>query len=305
VVDVLAPEEAAYGRLGPGVFSGIWGERFAYQWQSVQDLSPSTVSGHDVVVHLAAQADVGLGYPSARWTAEQNVLGTVSVLEACREARVPPRLVLYAGTAHELEAEPVRLPLTEESELRPATPYGFSKAAGELACHAWRRSYGVPTAIMSNGVVVGPGMRRQIFLYIWLEALLRGEPVILEGGDQGRDLTYVSDVLDAWTLAIEADPRVVVGEKFQVSYGQEWRLSQLLEMCFEVTGRRVPVSHRPYRPGEENMREAFDISKARRVLGFEPQVAAHEAIAATWAWLRGVDSGTMTHPLEGVAYGNR
>lgn len=260
--------------------------RLTYQWMALQDIRPDQVTGHDAVVHLAAQADVPMGFGSPRWTVEQNVMGTVNLLETIRLADQRPTRVIYAGTAHELESDPPYLPMDENLPLAPATPYGFSKAAGELAMWAWHRSYGIPITIMSNGVVIGPGMRKQIVFYFWLKAIAAGEPVILEGGQQGRDVTYVTDVVDAWWAALHAPATEIAGEKFQVSYGEEHTMTELLEMCFQVVGRRVPVIRKPYRLGEEGMRELFSIAKAQRVLGYQPRVNAEDALRRTWAWIQ-------------------
>lgn len=270
-LDIIAPDELPFE-------AGEW------RWQAVQDVRARDLRGFDVLVHLAAQADVPMGYPSPTWTFEQNVMGTVHLLQAATEAGVGR--FLYAGTAHELEGAG-EVVLDERTALNPTTPYGASKAAAELACWAWQHSYGLPVVVMSNGVVVGPGMRRAIFLYRWFEQLRRGDPLVLEGdGSQGRDLTYVSDVVQAWVLAVEGPAARVEGQKFQVSYGQEYRMSDLLQMTLRRWGAPpvYPIEQRPDRPGEKGMREIFDISKARTVLGYEPKVDGERAIALTHEW---------------------
>lgn len=281
VVDTTGPEEA--WRLEEVMDH----PHLHYRWQAIQDLRAQDVDGLDAVVHLAAQGDVPLGYTSPRYTAMQNIGGTVALLEAVRwcPSDRRPRMI-YAGTAHELEAKPDQLPLTENSPLAPATPYGFSKAAGELACWAWHRSYGVPMTIMSNGVVVGPGMRRDIVFYHWFRQILADRPVVLHGGQQGRDVTYVDDVVQAWMAAIHAPLDQVNGQKFQVSYGEEHTMAELLEWCFAVARHRVDVLQSDYRPGEENMREAFSNEKARNILAYRPEVDPMLALTMTYQWVR-------------------
>lgn len=289
-LDLIAPEEAKVGRLGPELFVH---PRFTYQWGAVQEIAHHWSAWPEVIVHLAAQGDVDLGFGSPERTAAENVLGTIHLLEVARRRAHPP-VFLYASSAHAMEQSHDQLRREEESQafilnegapLAPSTPYGFSKAAGEMACWTWYRCYGLPVCVMSNGVVAGPGMRREHFLWKWLTAIYRGEPVILEGGDQTRDLTYVDDVLDAWMLAIEAPRERVVGEKFQVSYGTEASVEDILSMCFAETHRRVPIVRRPSRPGESGMRECFDISKANRVLGYRPMYPPVTTIRLTWAYV--------------------
>ena len=81
--------------------------------------------------------------------------------------------------------------------------------------------------MLSTGVVVGPNMRREVFLFKWLWNALHSKSIVVEGGQQTRDLTYIDDVLQAWTLAIEAPADLVVGEKFYVGYGEEHTIEEL------------------------------------------------------------------------------
>ena len=120
-------------------------------------------------------------------------------------------------------------------------------------------------------------MRKEIFIYKWLFNLLQGKSIILEGGEQSRDLTYITDTLDAWELTWNAPIDKIKGEKFQVSYGEELSLIELLNMCLDECGASSDlVVRKPYRPGEEGMRECFDISKARTVLGYNPKITPRE-----------------------------
>lgn len=257
---------------------------FCYVWKNLQDVVPRDIHGHDIVVHLAAQADVPMGFDSPRFTAMQNIDGTVALLEAVRRENCVTRLI-YAGSGNEI-GRPLYLPIDEAHPLTPHNPYAFSKAAAELAVWAWHRAYGVPGVVMSNGAVIGPNMRREIFIFKWLWNALQGLPIVLEGGDQTRDVTYVSDVVDAWLLAIEAPGESVVGQKFQVSFGQEISVRDLAHMCLEAAGSDVPIRQADYRPGERGQRECFSNARAREVLGYSPQVGPRQAIEITADWVR-------------------
>ena len=258
-----------------------------WRWKAVHDLTPDDISGHDVLIHFAAQADVPMGTTSPLWTVWENVNGSVALLEAIRRASHQPTKVIYAGSGNEL-GRPLYLPIDEDHPLTPHNPYAFSKAAAELAFWAYHRCYGIPITVMSNGVVVGPGMRREIFIYKWFKNILRGKPIVLEGGDQTRDITYVTDVVDGWLRAIDADVEKVVGEKFQISYGEEHSVGEILTWCFEIAETRVPVTYVEHRPGEKGQRECFTNVKARRVLGYEPRVTPRKALEWTWEWMRGL-----------------
>ena len=195
-LDVVAPTHAYLLR---GQFSH---PNFRYLWKSIQDIRPGDIEGHTVVAHMAAQPDTPLAFESPRYTAMQNIGGTVELLEAVRQAECVSKLI-YAGSGNEI-GRPLYLPIDEDHPLTPHNPYGFSKAAGELAMWAWYRAYGVPTIVLSTGVVIGPNMRREVFIFKWLWNALHGRPITVEGGQQTRDVTFIDDVVRAWILAIKA-----------------------------------------------------------------------------------------------------
>ena len=276
-LDVVAPAHASLLR------EELSHPDFHYIWKAVQDIQPSDVAGHSVVAHLAAQPDTPMAFESPRYTVMQNVGGTVDLLEAVRHAGCVSK-VLFAASGNEL-GRPLYLPMDEEHPLTPHNPYGFSKAAAELAMWAWYRAYGIPTVVLSTGVVIGPNMRREVFVFKWLWNTLHGRPIVVEGGQQTRDITYVDDVIQAWTLAVEAPAEQVVGEKFYVGYGEEHTIEELARICREIAGTEVPIEYTDYRPGEEGQREAFSTGKARKVLGFEPRFSPRQAISLTAEWM--------------------
>ena len=277
-LDVVAPNHAGALRRE------MEHPNFRYLWKSVQDIRPEDVAGHPVVAHLGAQPDTPMAFESPRYTVMQNVEGTVELLEAVRHAGGVSK-VLFAGSGNEL-GRPRYLPMDEEHPLTPHNPYGFSKAAAELAMWAWHRAYGIPSVVLSTGVVIGPGMRREVFIFKWLWDALRGRPIVVEGGRQTRDVTFIDDVADAWVKAIKAPVDDVVGQKFYVGCGEEIAVEDLAAMCRDAAGTSVPIEYVDYRPGEEGQREVFSTRKARQVLGYSASVPAAEAVRLTAEWVR-------------------
>ena len=277
-LDIVPPSHAF---LLSGAISN---RRFRYLWKSIQDVQPRDVEGHSVVAHLAAQPDTPLAFESPRYTIMQNIEGTVALLEAVRGADCVSKL-LFAGSGNEIgRAEYV--PIGEDHPLTPHNPYGFSKAAAEMAMWAWRLAYGIPSIVLSTGVVIGPNMRREVFIFKWLWNALHGKPIVVEGGRQTRDLSLIDDVVRAWTLAIQAPVEKVVGQKFFVGSGQEYSVEYLAKACRETIGGEVPIEYVGYRPGEEGHREAFSVEKARSVLGYTSEVSSKKAIELTAEWVR-------------------
>jgi len=259
-------------------------DQIDYRWKFATDITKEDVEGCNIVLHFAAQADVPMGYLSPTWTIYNNLLGTVSVLEACKGLEVLEKVfIASSGNAVQFSKS---FPINSETPPSPRNIYGASKGCQELIALAYYRSFGVPIVIYRNGIIYGPHMRREIFIYKWFWNMLHNKPCVLEGGDQTRDPTYVTDTLDAWLLGIEADSDLVVGETFQVSYGQEFSVKEILDYCYSISGMSRNIIQKPYRPGEQGMREWFDINKARKILGYSPKVGLAEGLAKTWDWVK-------------------
>jgi nucleoside-diphosphate-sugar epimerase len=281
--DTVAPEEA--WRLRDLIDDG----RLTYLWTAVEDLHPGSELGRpDTVVHMAAVADVSAGHHSPTHTVRTNVMGAVHVLELCRRWDPAPHFIL-AGTAHELEAAGDVL-LDEDSPIQPGTPYGFSKAAQELAVRTWGHAYGLPWTVMRNGIVVGRTMRRQIAPYLWCRRILQGLPTHLDDPTQTRDVTDARDTVEAWFRTIEMPREYVVGRVLQVSRGVEVTVRGLLEMCYSacerIVGHRLPrqIEIGLPRPGEAGMRERFDTSRTRALLQWTPRYSPEDTIADVARW---------------------
>lgn len=268
-LDIIAPNHA--DNLREEIDQGA----ITYLWKSTLDIRPQDVDKHDIICHFAAQGDVPAGFTSPSYTLFNNVMGTVTVLEAARAAGCEKWILPSSGNVF---GRSKIFPINEECPPMCHNPYSASKAAQENLAWAYYHSYNVPIVIYRNGIVYGgKAMRRNIFIWIWLNNILRDRPIVIEGGEQTRDPCYVTDTIDAWVLGIEASPEKVVGEIFQVSKGDEYKVTDIARMCVQVAGAADVIQH-PYRPGEEGMRECFDISKARRVLGYDPKVSLEEGI---------------------------
>lgn len=274
ILDIVAKAETEFRDLN-----------IPYHWMSVQDIKPDDIKDYETIIYLAAQADAPLGYKAPMWTCYQNVYGALNFFENARYCdRIGRILVATSGTEY---GNHQYIPIDEDHPLMPANPYAWSKASQEMAAMMYYRCYSLPISIMGNGVIVGPGMRKEIFLYKWLYNLLQNKPVILEGGEQTRDVTYITDALDAWELMIDAPVEMIAGQKFQVSYGAEYSIKSLLDICIkECDVSRDLIIPAPYRFGEENLRECFNISKAESELGYKPKVSPRESVRLTANWIR-------------------
>jgi UDP-glucose 4-epimerase len=249
------------------------------------------LDGVDAVVHLAAHTSVmeSLGNPTEDW--DINVNGTFNLLEACRQSEVD-RFVFASSNAAVGEQEP---PIDETKVPQPLSPYGASKLAGEALCSTYYHSFGLKTVALRFANSYGPHSAHKASV-IPLFMKLTGEkrPIIIYGdGNQTRDFVHVDDVCRAIHLALtdtlqtetSPSPRLpadgLYGGVLQVGTGIETSINKLAELLKEVSGEKIQIVHEAERGGEIK-KNYSDITKARRLLGFEPKITLKEGLHDLW-----------------------
>ncbi len=229
------------------------------------------------IVHLAAQADVRVSVAEPRDDAAVNVVGTVNVLEAARQAGAR---VVFASTGGAIYGECER-PAREEDPCLPLSPYGAAKLAGEGYLGAFARLYGAPHVALRFGNVYGPRQDphgEAGVVAIFLGRLLEGQACHIFGdGSQSRDYVYVEDVARATLAALASDVEGVVN----VGTGTATSVLELYEVCRSAAGSDAEPVHGAERAGELG-RSVLDPGRAEAVLGFRPAVTLAAGVAATW-----------------------
>jgi len=248
------------------------------------DLS-ALVGSVDVVFHLAAQAGVrpSWGERFGRYV-EENVVATQHLLDACRRARQPPRVVFASSSS--VYGDPGPGPSAEDDALRPRNPYGVTKVAGEHLFRVYAESWGVPSVLLRLFTVYGPGQRPDMAMFRLCEAALGGPPFPLYGdGSQRREFTYVGDVVRAFQLAATADLEPATA--LNVAGGSSVSMAELIERVGVAAGGAVPVEHREAKPGDVAV-TAADARRRTSWLGWAPVVALDDGLRAQMAWHRQV-----------------
>ena len=241
-------------------------------WADVTD--PAAIAPHfagaERVFHLAALADIvpSIERPTDYFRA--NVVGTETVLEAARAAKV--KRFVYAASSS-CYGIPDQYPTPETAAIQPQYPYALTKRLGEELVLHWGRVYGMSVVSTRFFNVYGPRARTSgtygAVFGVFLAQKIHGQPYTVIGdGEQTRDFTYVSDVAAALTAAADSDAR---GEIFNVGSGNTYSVNRLVELL------GGPITHIPKRPGEPD-RTFADISKIRRVLGWEPKISLEEGV---------------------------
>ncbi|HYH96039.1 NAD-dependent epimerase/dehydratase family protein [Hyalangium sp.] len=237
----------------------------------------------DVLCHLAAQMDVRRSVEDPRFDAETNILGMLNLLEASRIAGV--KKVLFSSTGGAIYGEQDVFPAPESHATRPVSPYGVSKASGELYLGYYRAQYGLPYVALRYANVYGPRQNphgEAGVVAIFSQRLVASrECTIFGDGGQTRDFVFGPDVARANLLAFEKD---FVGA-INIGTGIETSINQLYAGLAEAAGSSLPVTHAPGKPGEQR-RSCIDATLAKKVLGWEPTVGLAEGLRKTVEYFR-------------------
>lgn len=239
------------------------------------------LKGMDAVVHLASQTGVVPSLKDPTRDFEGNTLPTFRVLEGCRARGIDRVVFASSGAA----VGDVRPPIHEQIVPRPLSPYGAGKLAGEAYCQGYAGSFGMNTVALRFSNVYGPlSLHKSNAIPNFIKHCLKGEPLEIYGdGHQTRDFIYVDDLCGGIIRALTADD--VAGEIFQLATGVETSVLDLAKYVQEATGTSGELRFEPRRAGEV-YKSSVDISKARRLLGFEPSTALGEGLSLTADWYR-------------------
>ena len=248
-------------------------------------LVAKVVEGVDCIFHQAALASVPRSVEAPLDTNAACVTGTVTLLDAARRAGV--RRLVYAGSSSAYGDQPNSS--KRETDLPgPISPYGAAKLAAEYYCGAFAATYGLETVAIRYFNVFGPrqdpNSPYSAVIPLFITAILSGkQPVIFGDGTQSRDFTFVANVVHANLLA--ADAPDVSGRVFNVANGKSITLLELIEALNRLLGTDVEPVFEPRRPGDvwESM---ADITLARSLLGYEPQVDFHEGLTRSIEYYR-------------------
>jgi nucleoside-diphosphate-sugar epimerase len=227
------------------------------------------VAGCDYVLHEAAIPSVPRSVSDPVGTDRANCGGTVTMLEASREAGV--KRFVFAGSSAAYGDTPT-LPKREDMPVHPQSPYAVQKVAGEHYCGVFHQTHGLKTVVLRYFNVFGPRQdpRSEYAAVVprFATAALRGEPVTVYGdGQQSRDFTPVASAVAANLLACEREE--AVGHVINVARGERLSLLQLIDRIGTIVGRKVEVRFAPPRPGDVRHSLA-DIARARDLLGYAP-----------------------------------
>jgi len=238
----------------------------------------------ELVFHEAAIPSVPRSVENPVESHEATANGTFAVLLAARDQKV--RRVIYAASSSAYGDQPE---LRKHEEMRPAplSPYAAAKLMGEYYCQVFTHVYGLETVSLRYFNVFGPRQdptsQYSGVISRFMDALVSGkQPVIYGDGEQSRDFTYISNVVEANFRAVESS--AAVGKVINVANGESVTLNQLLDTMKSIVGKGdVAPRYEPPRRGDVRHSLA-DLTRARELLGYEPKVSLEDGLRRTFDW---------------------
>ncbi|HEY5345125.1 MAG TPA: SDR family NAD(P)-dependent oxidoreductase [Verrucomicrobiae bacterium] len=235
----------------------------------------------DQVIHLAARAGVRPSLEQPALYQRVNVEGTVNLLEAARKTGVKKITSASSSSVYGVNA---KVPFSESDPVFSAiSPYAASKLACEALGHTYHHVYKMDVTMLRFFTVYGPRQRPDLAIHKFTKLIDSGKPIPVFGdGSTARDHTFVTDILDG----ILACTKKEFGfEIFNLGESQTIRLDQLISLIETALGKKAVIDRQPLQPGDVPITFA-DISKAQKMLGYQPQVKAEKGIPLFVDWFR-------------------
>jgi UDP-glucuronate 4-epimerase len=238
----------------------------------------------DQVIHLAARAGVRPSLEQPALYQRVNVEGTVNVLEAARAHGVHKLIIASSSSVYGISSS---VPFSERDPIFcPISPYAASKLACEALGHVYHHVYGLDVVMLRFFTVYGPRQRPDLAIHKFARLIEAGKPIPVFGdGSTARDYTYITDILQG----ILACTRKPFGfEIFNLGECQTVTLKRLIELLESAIGRKAILDPKPLQPGDVPLTCA-DVTKAREMLAYQPQIKIDQGIPLFAQWLRGAE----------------
>ena len=234
----------------------------------------------DYVFHEAAQAGVRASWgKSFGIYTRNNIEATQKLLEFYKDREI--KKFVYASSSSVYgDAE---LPMREDSLLKPVSPYGVTKLAGENLCYLYWRNYNVPTVSLRYFTVYGPRQRPDMAIHKFVKAILNGEEITVFGdGTQTRDFTFIDDVVEANILAGNSE---IEGGVFNVGGGSRISVNKLIKLLEEIIGKEARIKYIEKQKGDV-WDTLADTTKISNELNWEPEVKIEEGLKRFVEWYK-------------------
>ena len=236
----------------------------------------------DAIVHLAARAGVRPSLCHPKLYAETNINGTLNLLELARDFDIKQ---FVFGSSSSVYGVNSKVPFSEDDRInQPISPYASTKAAGELLCHTYSHLFDIRTVCLRFFTVYGARQRPDLAIHKFTRLIAEGKPVQVFGdGTTRRDYTYIDDIIQGVRASIDYDNSM--HEVFNLGESETTELSRLINLLEKSLGVEAVVDRQPMQPGDVPVTYA-DVSKARKLLNYDPRTKIEEGIPRFVEWFR-------------------
>ena len=230
------------------------------------------------IINLAARAGVRQSVENPWVYFETNVVGTLNLLELCREFDIP-KLVLASTSSLYGQGNP--MPFREDSNTDgPLSPYAASKKSAETLCYTYHYLYGIDVTVLRYFTVYGPAGRPDMSLFRFVQWISEGKPVLVYGdGQQSRDFTFVDDIARGTIAALKPMHYEVIN----LGSDRPTVLMDAIRLIEELVEKRATITYAPRHPADMQATWA-DVSKAERLLSWRPELTFRDGVAALVKW---------------------
>ena len=233
----------------------------------------------DIIFHLAAIPGVRYSIKNAAEVTNNNIISTVNIFENALNRNV--KKVVFASSSS-IYGNPLYTPVDENHPKNPISPYAVSKLSCESYADYYFREYKLPVTSLRFYTVYGPRGRPDMAIRIFINNILHNKPIRIFGdGEQIRDFTYISDIIDGLILAAEIDQSS--GEVFNLGCSNPVTVNQLIDKIYEITQKPKDVQYLEKQKGDVRVTHS-KIEKAQQMLSFMPKVNIDEGLTKTYEW---------------------
>ena len=239
-------------------------------------------SNFDCIVHLAARAGVRPSLSEPQLYAETNINGTLNLLELARQHDIKQFVFGSSSSVYGINA---KVPFSEDDPIRqPISPYAATKGAGELLCHTYSHLYGLRCVCLRFFTVYGPRQRPDLAIHKFAKLISRHQPIPVFGdGTTRRDYTYIDDIIDGVTAAIDYDQSNY--EVINLGESRTVELRELIALLEKELDTHAIIERQPPQPGDVPQTFA-DVSKARALLNYQPKTQIEDGLRRFVEWFR-------------------
>jgi len=235
----------------------------------------------DVIIHLAARAGVRPSIADPLGYQRTNILATQKLLDFAVERKVEQFVFASSSSVYGINEN---LPWKEDEKLMPISPYAMTKLAAEMAGHVYQKLHHLRFIALRFFTVYGPGQRPDLAIHKFVKAIEKGQPITVYGdGSTARDYTFVDDIAQGIINAV--DYKNTPFEIFNLGNHYAVSLTDLITAIEKVTGKKAVINRQPEQPGDVPQTFA-DISKAQRLLNYQPTTNLEDGLQKFYAWFR-------------------